>query len=100
MLTHVPPLVPCPIRATCAPSSAPVIAAENPAEPAPLTARSYRPFGLPLMVQQSVISSPFIGFDCSRAASGHPPPAPHAPDRDAEEQYESREQHIIERSEP
>src|SRR3546814_7125115 len=40
-LTQVPPMVPWPISATLAPSSAAVIAAENPAEPAPITATSY-----------------------------------------------------------
>ena len=38
-LTQVPPMVPLPARTTCAPISAAVIAAENPAEPAPMTAR-------------------------------------------------------------
>ena len=40
VLTQVPPIVPCPISTTRAPSSAAVIAAEKPAEPAPTTARS------------------------------------------------------------
>ena len=39
-LTQVPPIVPWPISATRTPSSAAVIAAEKPAEPAPITARS------------------------------------------------------------
>ena len=39
-LTQVPPIVPVPMRATWAPSSAPWMAAENPAEPAPTTAKS------------------------------------------------------------
>jgi hypothetical protein len=39
-LTQVPPIVPWPISATRAPCSAAVIAAEKPAEPAPMTARS------------------------------------------------------------
>jgi hypothetical protein len=40
-LTQVPPIVLYPISATRAPSSAAVIAAEKPAEPAPMIARSY-----------------------------------------------------------
>src|SRR3546814_4526580 len=40
-LTQVPPITPWPISATFAPSSAAVIAAEKPAEPAPTTATSY-----------------------------------------------------------
>lgn len=39
-VTLVPPRVPWPTRATGAPASAGVIAAENPAEPAPITATS------------------------------------------------------------
>src|SRR5260370_42534275 len=46
VLTQVPPIVPCPINATRAPSSAAVIAAEKPADPAPMTARSYNPRSL------------------------------------------------------
>ena len=42
-ITQVPPMVPCPIRATSAPSSAAEMAAEKPAEPAPTTARSKLP---------------------------------------------------------
>jgi hypothetical protein len=41
VLTQVPPIVPCPISATRAPSSAAVIAAEKPADPAPMIATSY-----------------------------------------------------------
>jgi hypothetical protein len=44
VLTQVPPIVPCPTSATRAPSSAAVIAAENPAEPAPTIAMSQAPF--------------------------------------------------------
>src|SRR5262249_21419943 len=40
ILTQVPPMTPWPIRATCAPCSAAVIAAEKPADPAPTTAIS------------------------------------------------------------
>jgi hypothetical protein len=40
ILTQVPPIVPAPISATCAPCSAAVIAAEKPADPAPTTTRS------------------------------------------------------------
>src|SRR5262249_60617405 len=55
-LTQVPPRVPWPISATLAPCSAAVMAAENPADPAPITARSYEP--LPLPAQQSCTSGP------------------------------------------
>src|SRR5579875_243702 len=40
ILTQVPPMVPAPISATSAPSSLARIAAENPADPAPITTRS------------------------------------------------------------
>src|SRR3546814_14608766 len=40
-LTQVPPITPWPISATFAPSSAALIAAEEPAEPAPTPAPSY-----------------------------------------------------------
>src|SRR3990172_5526209 len=40
-LTHVPPMIPEPTRATRFPSSAPLIAAAKPADPAPRIMRSY-----------------------------------------------------------
>src|SRR3546814_7060975 len=51
-LTHVPPMVPAPMTATSAPCSTAVMAAENPADPPPMTTRSYflsgaRPAGSP-----------------------------------------------------
>ena len=41
MVLFDPPMVPPPVSTTWAPSSAAVMAAENPADPAPITARSY-----------------------------------------------------------
>src|SRR3546814_8911859 len=59
-LTQVPPMVPWPISATLAPSSAAAMAAENPADPAPTTARSYRPLESSLVLQQSSMSGAFL----------------------------------------
>src|SRR3546814_18806064 len=63
-LTQVPPITPWPISATFAPSSAAVIAAEKPAEPAPPTAPPYP--STPGRLRQ-----PFIGYRFLKARWRH-----------------------------
>src|SRR3546814_7283856 len=72
-LTQVPPMMPWPMRATWAPASAAVMAAENPAEPAPITARSYRfPEGLSVHSVVVMTSAPRL-FPGADGDTGHRP---------------------------
>src|SRR3546814_11590366 len=72
-LTQVPPMMPWPMRATWAPASAAVMAAENPAEPAPITARSYRfPEGLSVHSVVVMTSAPRL-FPGADGDKGHRP---------------------------
>src|SRR3546814_7854097 len=84
-LTQVPPMVPWPISATLAPSSAAAMAAENPADPAPTTARSYRPLESSLVLQQSSMSGAFLRSRRLRTARRGALAPPEAVSRDAEE---------------
>ena len=68
-LTQVPPIVPWPTSATRLPASAAVIEAENPAEPAPTTMRSYALFSFEqqsFMVQVTFVVGSVFGLARTR----------------------------------
>src|SRR5262245_53444112 len=90
-LTQVPPRVPWPISATLAPCSAAVMAAENPADPAPITARSYEL--LPLPTQQSCMSGPRISLFTRPFCS---PLRVEAEADQADAESKRRQQHVVE----
>ena len=89
--TQLPPIVPWPISATRLPASAAVIAAENPADPAPITARSYPPSG----AQQSsfIVSSILLHSKVS-------PPPPYGVSSQRDEEGQGRKQHVVDPAKP